>query len=111
LPGPYSIERHWGVFNPVLDPTNEATYALLADFLGEMSALFLTDSSILGAMKTTVCSGTRIRGSKPSSRARPKGQRRTPCLLQQEDRAILAKSGKRIIGWDEIMNQSSRETA
>ena len=40
LPGPYGIERQWGVFNPVLDPTNEATYALLGDFLGEMAALF-----------------------------------------------------------------------
>jgi len=35
LPGPYAIERHWGVFNPVLDPTNEALYRLLDDFLGE----------------------------------------------------------------------------
>jgi hexosaminidase len=40
LPGPFRIERHWGVFDPVLDPTNEAVYALLEDFLGEMAALF-----------------------------------------------------------------------
>jgi hexosaminidase len=25
-PGPYEMERHWGVLKPVLDPTKEATY-------------------------------------------------------------------------------------
>ncbi|WP_406808622.1 hypothetical protein [Klebsiella aerogenes] len=27
-PGPYAMERHWGVLKPVLDPTKEATYAI-----------------------------------------------------------------------------------
>ncbi|HET7535933.1 MAG TPA: family 20 glycosylhydrolase, partial [Candidatus Didemnitutus sp.] len=39
-PGPYSIERRWGVFDPVLDPTNPKVYELLEGFLGEMAALF-----------------------------------------------------------------------
>src|SRR6059058_4414388 len=39
-PGPYAIERKWGVFNPVLDPTNPKVYELLDGFLGEMAALF-----------------------------------------------------------------------
>jgi len=39
-PGPYAIERHWGVFDPVMDPTNEALYPLLDGFLGEMAGLF-----------------------------------------------------------------------
>jgi len=39
-PGPYTIERHWGVFDPAMDPTRESTYAFLDKFLGEMTALF-----------------------------------------------------------------------
>ena len=39
-PGPYQIERKWGIFEPVLDPTNERVYELLDGFLGEMAALF-----------------------------------------------------------------------
>src|SRR5262245_8689706 len=39
-PGPYQIERRWGIFDPVLDPTNEALYKFLDGFLGEMARLF-----------------------------------------------------------------------
>ena len=38
--GPYQIERHWGVFDPAMDPTRESTYEFLDKFIGEMTALF-----------------------------------------------------------------------
>jgi hexosaminidase len=38
--GPYHIERHWGVFDPAMDPTRESTYKFLDTFFGEMTALF-----------------------------------------------------------------------
>src|SRR6185369_17173060 len=39
-PGPYRIERRWGIFEPVMDPTREETYQFLDAFFGEMVALF-----------------------------------------------------------------------
>ncbi len=39
-PGPYTIERRPGIFDPTLDPTNEKTYKLLEPFFAEMAALF-----------------------------------------------------------------------
>ncbi|MBU0474341.1 MAG: family 20 glycosylhydrolase [Bacteroidetes bacterium] len=39
-PGPYSIERNWGIFNPTFDPTNKETYEFLTVFFKEMSTLF-----------------------------------------------------------------------
>lgn len=39
-PGPYSIERNWGIFDPTFDPTNEGTYKFLETFFNEMSTLF-----------------------------------------------------------------------
>ncbi len=39
-PGPYQIERNWGVFDPTMDPTRESTYQFLDAFIGEMAALF-----------------------------------------------------------------------
>jgi hexosaminidase len=38
--GPFQIERHWGVFDPAMDPTRESTYQFLNLFIGEMTALF-----------------------------------------------------------------------
>jgi hexosaminidase len=34
-PGPYEIERKWGVFDPAMDPTREETYKFLDAFIGE----------------------------------------------------------------------------
>ena len=39
-PGPYDIERKWGVFDPAMDPTNEKLYKFLDELIGEMAKLF-----------------------------------------------------------------------
>ncbi len=105
LPGPYGIEREWGVFNPVLDPTSEATYALLADFLGEMAALFPDKFIHIG--------GDENNGVQWNANQRIQAFIREHGLKDNEGLhayfntridAILAKNGKRLVGWDEIMN-------
>jgi hexosaminidase len=105
LPGPYGIEREWGVFNPVLDPTNEGTYALLADFLGEMAALFPDRFIHIG--------GDENNGVQWNANQRIQSFIREHGLKDDEGLhayfntridAILAKAGKRLVGWDEIMN-------
>jgi hexosaminidase len=105
LPGPYGIERQWGVFNPVLDPTNEATYALLADFLGEMAALFPDKFIHIGGDENN---GVQWNAN-PAIQAyiRAHGLRDNEGLhayFNTRIAAILAKNGKRLVGWDEIAN-------
>ena len=39
-PGPYAMERHWGVLKPVLDPTKEATYTFADAMVSELAAIF-----------------------------------------------------------------------
>ncbi len=39
-PGPYQIERKWGIFDPAMDPTRDSTYKFLDTFIGEMTGLF-----------------------------------------------------------------------
>src|SRR5216684_1970758 len=39
-PGPYAIERKWGIFDPAMDPTNEKVYKFLDDLIAEMTKLF-----------------------------------------------------------------------
>ncbi len=105
LPGPYRIERHWGVFDPVLDPTKEATYALLADFLGEMAALFPDRFIHIGGDENN---GVQWKAN-PQIQAfiRAHGLRDNGGLhayFNQRIAGFLAKGGKRLVGWDEILH-------
>src|SRR5260370_35643749 len=38
-PGPYQIERGYGVLDAVFDPTREEGYAFIEGFIGEMAAM------------------------------------------------------------------------
>ena len=104
-PGPYEIERHWGVFNPVLDPTNEKTYALLADFFGEMCALFPDPFFHIGGDENNgvqwnanprIQAFIREHGLKDNAGLHNYFNRRVSEILRQH--------GKRLLGWDEILN-------
>jgi hexosaminidase len=105
MPGPYSIERRWGVFNPVLDPTNEATYALLGDFLGEMAALFPDKFIHIGGDENNGVQWS----ANPRIQAfiRERGLRDNAGLhayFNGRIAAVLKARGKRLVGWDEIMS-------
>jgi len=105
LPGPYGIERHWGVFNPVLDPTNEATYALLGDFLGEMAALFPDSFIHIGGDENNGIqwnANPRIQAFIREHGLKDNGGLHT--YFNGRIVAMLAKDGKRLVGWDEIFH-------
>ena len=38
-PGPYTIERGWGVYDPAMDPTRDETYKFLEGFIAEMAGV------------------------------------------------------------------------
>jgi hexosaminidase len=102
-PGPYQIERHWGVFDPVLDPTNEKTYALLDDFFGEMAALFPDAYIHIGGDENDGVqwdANARIQAFIRGHHLRDDAGLQT--YFNQRVSAILARHGKRMIGWDEI---------
>jgi len=50
-PGPYQIERHWGVMDPAIDITQESSYKFLDTLFGEMAALFPTSTSTSAATR------------------------------------------------------------
>ncbi len=104
-PGPYVIERKWGIFDPVLDPTNEAVYKLLEDFLGEMAALFPDPYLHIG--------GDENNGKHWNANERIQQFIRDHHLEDNEGlhayfnrrvRDILIKHGKKMVGWDEILH-------
>lgn len=103
-PGPYVIERRWGVFDPVLDPTREEVYEFLDRFLGEMAALFPDPFLHVG--------GDEVNGVQWNASERVREFKRAHGLKSNEELhahfnrrllAILQKHGKSMIGWDEIL--------
>lgn len=103
-PGPFQIERNWGVFNPTLDPTREATYEFLDTLIGEMAHLFPDHYFHIG--------GDEVNGKEWNENPHIKEFKREHHLATNEDlqayfstrvQHIVTKYGKITIGWDEIL--------
>ncbi|HEV7844261.1 MAG TPA: family 20 glycosylhydrolase, partial [Pyrinomonadaceae bacterium] len=103
-PGPYQIERKYGVFDPAMDPTREEVYKFLDKFLGEMAALFPDAYMHIGGDEVT---GKHWRLN-PQIQAfmQKKGLKDKQALQAYFNRRvlqILQKHGKLMVGWDEIL--------
>jgi hexosaminidase len=103
-PGPYSIERKWGVFDPAMDPTKDSTYKFLDTFIGEMAALFPDQFFHIG--------GDEVNGKQWDANPKIQAFMRAHGLKSNPDlqgyfvgrvQKIVAKHGKTMEGWDEIL--------
>lgn len=102
-PGPYTIERRPGIFEPALDPTREEVYKFLDAFLGEMAQLFPDAYMHIGGDENEGKQWDR----NPQIQAfmKKKGIKDNHALqtyFNQRLLQILKKHGKRMMGWDEI---------
>jgi len=104
-PGPYSIERSWGIFDPCMDPTRDELYTFLDGFIGEMAALFPDAYFHVG--------GDEVNGKQWSANPRIQVFMREHGLKGNEDLQahfnrrllpLVQKHGKKMIGWDEILH-------
>lgn len=111
VPGPYQIEREWGVFDPTMDPTRESTYQFLDAFIGEMAALFPDPFFHIG--------GDEVTGKQWKNTPHIRAFKRKNRLQTDEDlqayfnrrlEKMVAKYGKRMEGWDEILDPDLPKT-
>jgi hexosaminidase len=104
-PGPYNIEREWGAFDPTMDPTRESTYQFLDAFIGEMAALFPDPFFHVGGDEVT---GKQWKNSAHIRAFMRKNHLKTVEELQayfnRRLEKIVTKHGKRMEGWDEILD-------
>lgn len=103
-PGPYTIERRPGIFEPALDPTREEVYKFLEGFLGEMTALFPDAYFHIGGDENEGKQWDR----NPAIQAymKQKGIKDNHALQAYFNTRllkILQKNNKKMIGWDEIL--------
>jgi hexosaminidase len=106
-PGPYEIERRWGVFDPAIDPTNEKTYKFLDQLIGEMAKLFPDQFFHVG--------GDEVNGKQWDANAKIqefmkahgiKNNQALQAYFNKRLQPIVAKHGKSMIGWDEVLDPS-----
>jgi len=103
-PGPFHIERAFGVFDPVMDPTRESTYKFLDTFIGEMAAIFPDHFMHIGGDENN---GVEWKNNpRIQSFMREHNLKDTAALqsyFNQRLLKLLEKHGKHMIGWDEIL--------
>ena len=103
-PGPYTIERKWGIFDPTLDPTREETYKLLDGFLTEMSGLFPDAYLHIGGDENE---GKHWNASQQIKAFMSRHKLADTHALQGHFNGrllkILQRNGKKMVGWDEIL--------
>jgi hexosaminidase len=103
-PGPYQIERKWGVFDPAMDPTQERTYKFFDGFIGEMAKLFPDQYFHIG--------GDEVNGKQWDANPNIQAFMHAHGLKTNQDlqayfntrvQKIVSKHGKTMVGWDEIL--------
>jgi len=110
--GPFEIARTWGVFDPVLDPTNERVYAFLNGFFGEMAALFPDAYFHIG--------GDEVNGKQWDATPAIVAYRKRRGMATNDDlqayfnkrvAALLKAHGKMVVGWDEVLHKDLPKNA
>jgi len=108
----YTIERFSGIFHPTLNPINDKTYEILSDLFGEMATLFPDQYIHIG--------GDENEGKHWDENEEIQVFMRKHDLQTNHDlqtyfnirlAEILAKHGKSVMGWEEIMTDKMPTTA
>ena len=103
-PGPYTIERRPGIFEPALDPTREEVYKFLETFLGEMAALFPDEYLHIGGDENEGKQWDRNPAIQAYMQKNGiKDNHALQAYFNTRLLKILQKHGKKMIGWDEIL--------
>jgi hexosaminidase len=103
-PGPYTIERKWGVFEPTFDPSREATYEFFDAFLGEMAALFPDAYFHIGGDEVEETQWKRSASIQAFAKEHHLANSHDlQAYFNQRLQKLLKKHGKIMIGWDEVL--------
>ena len=104
-PGPYEIERGWGICDPTFNPTIEETYQFLDKFFAEMSQLFPDEYMHIGGDENN---GKQWDASPEIQEFMEKNNIPDNHTLQayfnQRLLKILTAQGKKMVGWEEILH-------
>ena len=104
-PGPYVIEREWGIFDPVFNPVNEETYKFLDAFFGEMAELFPDEYMHIGGDENNGKHWDKNPDIQDYMRKNHISDNHTlQSYFNKRLLKILSKYDKKMVGWEEILH-------
>ncbi|MBL7775473.1 MAG: family 20 glycosylhydrolase, partial [Saprospiraceae bacterium] len=110
--GPYEVATKWGIFEEVYCAGNEQVFTFISDVLDEVCALFPGQYVHIGGDE---CPKDRWKTcSKCQKRMQAEGlkdEHELQSYFIKRAEAMLAKHGKKLIGWDEILEGGLAPTA
>ncbi|MDP8982428.1 MAG: family 20 glycosylhydrolase [Acidobacteriota bacterium] len=104
-PGPYQIQRRWGIFEPTLNPANEGLYTVLDAWIGEMAALFPDQYFHIGGDE--VLDAQWKANAEVQAFAQAHGLKSSHDILayfSERVQQLVRKHGKQMVGWDEVLH-------
>jgi hexosaminidase len=110
-PGPFKIERKFGVFDPTMDPTNEEVYKFIDGFLDEMAVLFPDEYFHIG--------GDEVNSKQWNSnndildfiyKHKLKTNDDLQTYFNSRVLPLLTQHKKKMVGWDEILHPDLPKT-
>ncbi len=102
--GPFEVEQRWGIFEDVYCAGNDATFEFLENIMDEVLALFPSEYIHIGGDE---CPKTRWKAcEKCQNRIKAEGladEHELQSYFIQRMEKYLNSRGRKIIGWDEIL--------
>lgn len=108
--GPYEVQTRWGIFPDILCGGNEKTLEFLTDVLGEIADIFPSqyvhiggDEAIKNRWKQCSKCQSKIKELGFKDDGKDAKESKLQSYITQEVEKFLSTKGKKIIGWDEII--------
>jgi hexosaminidase len=110
-PGPYTIEREYGVKDPTFNPAIKATYKFFNKFFKEMSALFIDEYFHIGGDENNGKHWDANPGIQAfKQKHNLKDNHALQAYFNKKILKILTKYKKKMVGWDEIFQPELPKT-
>ena len=116
--GPYEVWKRWGVSEDLLCAGNDSVYVFINDVLDEISDLFPSEYIHIGGdecpkvrWEECIKCQTKIRELGLKSDSESSKEEKLQSHVMKEAEKFLASKGKKIIGWDEILEGGASQDA
>jgi len=110
-PGPYEIERQWGIMDPTMNPTIEESYIFLDKFFAEMSQLFTDEYMHIGGDENNGKQWDANQDIQEFMKSNDIADNHTlQAYFNQRLLKILSKHDKKMVGWEEILHPDMPKT-